>query len=132
MKRHLALIIALFHVIGSVGLPVVAYNCVDSGEEGLAAYLEGSSRVCYAESCCDGDEEPATVLVRSEIPCCDLDIHTAPENSRILLPGHKYGQDGQLADTPARYDDSRPGVHIDSAHPAVLVFHASINLPLLV
>ena len=126
------MIITLFHLVGSVGLPVVAYNCVDSGEEGVVAYLEGSPRVCYAESCCDGDEVPTTVLTESEIPCCELDIHTAPEDSRILLPDHKYGQDCLLADTPARDDASLPGVRIASALVPVLVFHASINLPLLV
>ena len=113
-------------------MPLVAYSCVDSGEEGVVAYLEGSPRVCYAESCCEGDEDPTVVLIESEIPCCDLDIHTAPENSRILLPGHKYGQDGQLADTPAHFDASRPGVRIASTLVPVPVFHSSINLPLLV
>ena len=132
MKRHVALTITLFHLFWAVGVPVAAYSCDESGEVGVTSFLSWSARSCYSDSCCDSDEDPTTGLMQTRIPCCEVDIHIAPENSLILLPGQKYGQVGPLADTPARFDASLPGVFTASTLPSFLVFHASINLPLLI
>jgi hypothetical protein len=132
MRRHVGLIITLFYLFGTVGIPVVAYSCVESGEAGLVPYLSGSPRVCYADSCCDDDQNPPNVRIQSETPCCGLSVQIAPENNRILLPGQKYGQAAPLAETPACFDASRPDVRIASTLPPISVFHASVNLPLLI
>jgi hypothetical protein len=131
MKRHVALIITLFQLSGTVGVPVAAYTCVESGEVGVVSYFSGSARSCYSDSCCDSDEASTTGLMQNGIPCCDVDIHITPENNFTLLPGQKHEQVGPLADTPARFDASLPGVCTASTLPSVSAFHASINLPLL-
>jgi len=132
MRRHTVLLITLFYLFGTVGIPVVAYSCVESGEAGVVAYLSTSPRSCYADSCCDGDQDPPNVRIESGIPCCDLSVQGAPETSRILLPGQKHGQANPLAITPARFDNSRPDAPIASTLPPISVFHASIKLPLLI
>jgi len=126
------LIITLFYVLGTVGIPVAAYSCIDSGEAGVIAYLGMSPRSCYADDCCDDEQDPSSVRIESGIPCCDLNVQVAPESNRILLPGQKYGQANPLAEAPARFDASRTDVRIAPAPPRILVFHASINLPLLI
>jgi hypothetical protein len=131
MRRFFVLTITLFHIFGAIGVPVAAYTCVESGEVGVVGYLSGSAKSCYVDSCCESDETQASVYIQSETPCCDLDIHNAPENSRTLPPVHERGQANPLADAPARFDDSVSNVCITSTSSAVLVFHASINLPLL-
>jgi len=132
MRRQVALLITLFYLFGAVGIPVVAYSCVESGEAGVVAYLATSPGSCHADSCCDGDQEPPNVLMESGIPCCDLSVQAAPETSRILLPGQKYGQTKPLANTPVCFDNSPRDVGIALALPPVSVFHASIKLPLLI
>ena len=132
MRRHFVLIITLFHLFGTAGVPVAAYSCVESGEAGVVAYDSTSPRSCYADSCCDVDQDPPNVSFQSDIECCDLDVQVAPENIRIVLPGQKYGQANPLVETPTRFDDSRPDDRIASTLPPVSVFHASINLPLLI
>jgi hypothetical protein len=132
MKRHVVLIITLFHLFGTVGIPVAAYSCVESGEAGVVAYLSTSPRSCYADSCCDVDQDPLNVSFQSDIACCDLNVQVAPENNRLLLPGQKYGQANPLAETSACFDASRPDASIASTLPPIPVFHASIKLPLLI
>ena len=132
MRCHVVLIIALFHVFGTVGVPVGVFSCVDSGEMGVISALSGSERSCYVDSCCDGDETQASVYIQSDIPCCNLGIHVAPGNSRTLLPNHKYGQANPLADTPSLFDASLPDVRIASTPSSSSAFHPSINLPLLI
>ena len=132
MRRHVVLIITLFYLFGIVGTPVAVYSCVESGEAGVVAYLSTSPRSCYADSCCDVDEDPLNVSFQSGIACCDLNVQIAPENSRILLPGQKYGQANPLAETPPRFDDSRSDARIASTLPPISIFHASIKLPLLI
>jgi hypothetical protein len=132
MRRHVVLLITLFYLFGTVGIPVVAYSCAESGEAGMVAYFSGSPGVCYADSCCDGGQNPPNDRIQSEIPCCDLSVQIAPENNRILLPGKKYGQANQLADTPSRFFSSRSDARIAPTLPPISVFHASINLPLLI
>jgi hypothetical protein len=97
---------------------------------GVVSYLSGSEQTCYADSCCERAQDQTDIRIQSDIPCCNLDIHVAPENSRTLLPNHKYGQATPLADTPSRFDASRPEIRIVSALPFISLFHASINLPL--
>jgi len=132
MKRHIAYLITLFHLFGAVGIPIVAYSCVESGEEGVVAYISESPKDCYADSCCDDDQKLPNDRIQSDIPCCDLNVQVAPENIRIVLPGQKYGQATPLAETPARLDDSQPDARIASTLPPISVFHASLKLPLLI
>jgi hypothetical protein len=103
---------------------------VESGEVGVVSYLSGAEQSCYADSCCDRAQDQTDIYIQSDIPCCNLEIHVAPENSRTLLPDHKYGQANPLADTPSRFDASPPDIRIVSALPCISVFQASINLPL--
>jgi len=128
MIRHTVLLITLFYVFGTVGIPVVAYSCLESAEAGV---VSGSPRSCYADACCDGDQDPPNVRFQSDIPCCDLSVQAAPENG-MLLPGQKYGQANPLAEAPARFDASRPDARAASTPPTVSVFRASIKLPLLI
>ena len=132
MRRHVALTITLFHLFGTVGVPVAAYTCVESGEAGVVAYLSTSPRSCYADSCCDLDQDPLNVSFQSDIACCNLNVQVAQENNRILLPGQKYGQANPPAETSARFDDSPPDTRIASTLPPISIFHASIKLPLLI
>jgi len=131
MRRHTILLITLFYLFGTVGIPVVAYSCVESAESGVVAYLSASPRSCYADSCCDGDQDPPTVRFESDIPCCDLSVQMAPENG-ILLPGEKFGQDSQLAEAPVCIDASRPDARIAYTISPNSVVYSSINLPLLI
>ncbi|MEE9269899.1 MAG: hypothetical protein V3V49_06525 [Candidatus Krumholzibacteria bacterium] len=132
MRRHVVLIITLLYVFGTVGMPVAAYSCIDSGEAGVVAYLAMSPRSCYADACCDDEQDPSSVRIESGIPCCDLSLQVAPENNRILIPGQKYGQARPLTDAPVRFDAPRTDVSIAPAPPRILAFHASIKLPLLI
>jgi hypothetical protein len=132
MKRHIGLIITLFYLFGTVGIPVAAYSCIDSGEAGVVAYLSMSPRSCYADTCCNDEQDQPSARIESGIPCCDISVQVAPENNRILLPGQKYGQAGPLTDTPVCFDTSRPDVRPAPAPPRIPIFHASIKLPLLI
>jgi len=130
MKRYTIMLITLIYVFGTFGMPVVAYSCVESAETGLVTYHSGSPRSCYADSCCDDDQDPPNVRFESETSCCDLSVQVTPENG-ILLPGHKYGQANRLAEAPARFDASQPETGIAPTLPPVSIHHTSINLPLL-
>jgi hypothetical protein len=132
MRRHVVLIISLFYLFGTVGIPVVAYSCVESGEVGVVAYLSGSHGSCYVDSCCDGDQDPPNVSIQSDIGCCYFNIQVAPENSRILLPGPKNGLGEPLPKALARFDASLPDICVVSAQPSISAFHTPINLPLLI
>jgi hypothetical protein len=132
MRRHITLIITLFYLLGTVGIPVAAYSCVESGESGVIAGLSTSPGSCYADACCDDEQDPSSVRIEDGSSCCDLSLQVAPANSRILLPHQKYGQAGTLADTPVCFDASRADVRTAPAPPLILVFHASIQLPLLI
>jgi len=130
MRRHVGLIITLFYLFSTVGIPVVAYSCVEGGETGVVPYLSMSPRSCYADSCCDVDQDPPNLSFESDVPCCGLSVQTAPENG-ILLPSEKCGQASQLAEAPAPFDAANPDARIAYTLPSVSVVHASINLPLL-
>ena len=132
MKRHVALIISLFHLFGTVGVPIAAYSCVDSGEMGVVSFLSWSPKSCYAESCCDGEQDSPKAQIQSEIPCCDLDIRVASENARMLLPDNKYGPAEPLPDTLALFGASQPDVRISSTPRSGSLIYLSINLPLLI
>ena len=132
MKRHIVLVISLFYLFGTAGIPVAAYSCVETGEAGVVAYPAGSPGSCYADSCCDGDEDTADVCIQSDDGCCLLDIQGAPESNRMLLPNPKYGADALLPEAYSRVDASLPDVCDLSAPPSVPAFHAPINLPLLI
>ncbi len=126
----MALTVALFHLIGAVGIPIAAYSCDESGQGGVVSFVSGSERDCYVDSCCDGDETQSSTYIQRDIPCCELDIHNPPDNGRTLPPTHKQGQADPLAETPARLAACGPNVRIACALPFGSVFHASINLPL--
>jgi hypothetical protein len=132
MKRQLALLISLFQLLGTAGVPVVAYSCVESGESGVASYVSGSPSACYAEACCDGDRDPAMVQIQSDVSCCDVSVPAGPESSRILLPGYKFEPAPLLRDMPVCIDASLPVVRIASTHPSFSALRLSVNLPLIV
>lgn len=130
MRTNLALTVALFHLFGIVGVPVVAYSCVESGEAGVVSYLASSPRSCYVDSCCESDPDTPNAHIRSEVPCCDSDVQIASVSVRTLLPDRKTGSAETSADTPACFDVPRPNVRMVSTHPSISVFHSSISPPL--
>ena len=132
MRRQVALIITVFHLLGMVAVPVVAFSCVESGETAVVTYLSWSPRSCPPNSCCDDDQVPADAYPQSAISCCDLSIRTAPQNSRIILPGHKYGPAEPLRDTSTLFDTSLSDHRLASTRSALSVFHDSTNSPLLI
>lgn len=132
MRRHVVLLITLFYLFGVVGIPVVAYSCVESGEAGVVTYLTTSPRPCYAEVCCDDEQASTSICPDDELPCCDVDVRDTLQNTVILLSDQKTGQAKPLAERPTRFDASRPDVRIASTPAPISIFHASINLPLLI
>jgi hypothetical protein len=132
MQRHIVSIIALFYLFGTVGIPVAAYSCVDSGEAGVVAYAATSPSSCYADACCDEEQDPSNLRIENGTSCCELSVQVAQENNRVLLPSQKNGQAGRLTDTTVCFDASRADVRIAPAPPRILAFHASIQLPLLI
>jgi hypothetical protein len=122
----------LFYLFGTVGAPVAAYNCVDCDEVGVVSFLSWSPKSCYAEACCDGEQDSPEAQIQSNISCCDLEIQIASDNTRMLLPGNKYGPAEPLPDTPALFDTSQPDVRISSESRSGSPVCLSINLPLLI
>ena len=132
MKRPLYLIITLLHLSGTVGMPVVAYSCVESGAVGVVSYQSAFTETCYADSCCDEDQDQPNVRIDGGAKCCDLSGNIAPENSRVLLPSHKYEPAKPLPGTLSRFDTSLLGTRIVPTRPSTWMFRPSISSPLLV
>ena len=132
MKRQIVLIIALSHFLGTLGGPVVAYSCLESGEVGVVPYLSRALESCYADACCEGHEGPAHAASRSASRCCDLDIQITLENGRMLVPVDKFGEGDAPQRTTAHNNVSLPDVRMASAQPTAHTFHPPINLPLLI
>jgi hypothetical protein len=132
MKRYISLIITLLHLSATVGVPVVAYSCDESGAVGVVSSLTAFSTSCYVDACCDGDRDLSNVRMDREMPCCELNVHNSPENSRVLLPGYKYEPAKSLPGTPSLPDDSLTGAHIALTRLTTSAFRPSINPPLLV
>jgi hypothetical protein len=131
MRRQIALIITLLHLVGMLGVPVVAYSCVESGKDGVVSYLSWSPGTCYVDSCCDGEQDSPNVQMRTEDPCCDGDIKITPQNG-VTLPDAKYGQSELLQSTHEGFDPARPDVSATPTSLLLSIFHAPINPPLLI
>jgi hypothetical protein len=132
MKRHAVLLITLFYVVGTTGIPLAAYSCVETGKAGVVAYLSGSPGSCYVDSCCDEDPDASGVRIRNDSGCCYLDIQGAREGNLMLLPNPKHGAGELPPRALSRFDASLPDLWVLSARPAISPFHAPINLPLLI
>jgi hypothetical protein len=131
MKRLIASIITLLFVCGNAGIPLAAYNCTETGENGVVSYLAAPPDFCYAESCCDIAQDTARVGLQGDVGCCDLDVQVAGENHRILPPEPKDGQADPLVEIPIPPGDSLQDAGNTTVPPLISVSHASINLPLL-
>ena len=130
MTRAIVFIVALFHLFGTVGVPVVAYRCDESGEVGVVSVLSWSPGSCFVDTCCE-DESPREVCLECEDSCCDFDIELTLQNSRIMTPIPKFGPSAPPAVTPLGFDASLSAVHLPVNPQSMSAFHPSINLPLL-
>lgn len=130
MTRAIVFIVALFHLFGIVGVPVVAYSCDESGEVGVVSVLSWSPGSCFVDACCE-DEDPWEVCLECENSCCDFDIELSLQNSRIMTPIPKFGPSVALAETPVGSDASLADAHVPAMPQSKSAFHPSINLPLL-
>jgi hypothetical protein len=130
MRRPVILAIALLHLIGAFGEPVVAYCCVESGDPGVASYRIWSQRSCCADSCREGDHDEPDAHVRCGIPCCDIDHHVAPAGDRVLLPDRKSGSIETREHASQQLDVFQLSVTVVSAPPSSPSLHPPINTPL--
>ena len=136
MKRQIALTVTLLHLLGTAGVPVVAYTCVESGEVGVVPYLASSPDECYAESCCEeevccADEgHGAECLdIHSDVPCCDVSAPMAQDTRRVSLPDKVGAAD--VAGAVVVVDDSLLNARCAHSHESGSMFFPSISLPLL-
>jgi hypothetical protein len=132
MKRHVVLIITFFQLFGTVGVPVVAFSCVDCGEGGVVPYLSWSPGSCYADACCGGEQEPPSTRIEGSTPCCMVDDQLAAENEGVLVADQKYRQDGPLPLTSKCPDVSPSDVGTTPAPPTPSIFDPPINRPLII
>ena len=131
MRSRFTPIIALLYVFGTLGVPIAAYHCVESGEAGVVAYVDASSESCYADVCCDGEEETPAVMLRTGSGCCDLDVQDAQAQRQVLLPEQKSAQAVLPAEHSKRLEAPRADSLLTAAPAADSMLHASISLPLL-
>ncbi len=130
MRRHVILTVALLHLLGTLGVPVVAYSCVESGDAGVVSYLAWSLRSCCVESCREGDHDTPNAHIRRGVPCCDIDLQVAPALSRVLLPDRKSGPTDTCEDASERIDAFQVNVLVVATPLSTPVSHSPINTPL--
>lgn len=132
MRRRIASIITLFYVLGTAGIAVAVYDCVDCGVVGVVAYPTMSPKSCYVDACCDDEQDAWNIRIESDLPCCDVSTQAAPENGRVLLPDPKHGHARLLTEALAPVDNSRSDTSIAALPSPASISHASISLPLLI
>jgi hypothetical protein len=127
MRRRVTLIVAVLHLFGTFGSPAVAYSCAESGDAGVVPYLAWSLRACCADSCREGDHDAPNTHIRRAIPCCDVDLQTAPERSRVLLPDRRSGSTEVCGDASERIDDFLVSVLVVATSPSAPEHYAPIH-----
>jgi hypothetical protein len=130
MRRHIALAVALLHLVGTFGAPVVAHCCVEGGDAGVASHVTWSARSCCADSCREAGHDAPDAHVGCGIPCCDIDHHVVPDGSRVLPPGRKSGSIETREDASERLDVVQLSDTVVSVPSSGPTLHPPINTPL--
>lgn len=130
MRRRVILIVAVLHLFGTFGSPVVAYSCAESGDSGVLPYLAWSLRSSCADSCCEDDQGTPNAHVERGISCCDIDLQTMLPRSRVLPPDRKSVQAETCEDASDRPNIFKVSVLVVDAPPSTQACLPPINTPL--
>ena len=131
MKSALVIIAAAVYVLGSVGVPFVAYSCSMTGDRGVAVDVDGSLPACAVGACCEAEAHGATVALEGGVSCCNFTTQSCVTDVQTVLSGFKNGAglhlqasgfhlDVRTARTPAATIGSSP------------VARSPVNSPLLI
>ena len=130
MRRRVTIAVVVLHLFGTFLVPAAAHSCAESVDAGASQYPAWTVKACCDDSCRESTEGNPSAHVKKGIACCDRDLQTEPQRSRVLVPERRGELDGVHEATDADLDALQVTAPIVTAPPSTRTSQVPVYTPL--